>query len=63
MVKLLQSESITRYLKIKNFTLQIPEFLDEWLYKHTGTPQIFGTPVTSLTLRPELDFPMMVLVD
>lgn len=59
-VKLLQSESITAYLKVKNFTLQIPEFLDEWLYKLIKTtPEILGTPVTSLTLRPELDLPML----
>ncbi len=58
-VKLLQSESITQYLKIKDFTLQLPEFLDEWLYKHIGTPKILGTPVTNLTLRPELDLPMV----
>ena len=58
-VKLLQSESITRYLTVKDSTLHIPEFLDEWLYKHTGTPAILGTPVTSLTLRPELDLPML----
>jgi len=58
-VKLLQSESITAYLKVKDFRLHIPEFLDEWLYKLTGTPAIMGTPVTSLTLRPELDLPMV----
>lgn len=58
-VKLLQSESITAYLTIKDFTLRIPEFLDEWLYKLTGTPAIMGTPVTNLTLRPELDLPMV----
>lgn len=58
-VKLLQSEVITAYLTVKNFRLHLPEFLDEWLYKLTGTPSIMGTPVTNLTLRPELD-PMMV---
>ncbi|MFN0056374.1 MAG: OPT family oligopeptide transporter [Planctomycetales bacterium] len=59
LVKLLQSESITAFLKFKDFTLHLPEFLDEWLYKLTGTPSILGTPVTSLTLRPELDLPML----
>ena len=60
LVKLLQSESITEhFMTIKGFTLRLPEFLDEWLYKLTGTPSILGTPVTSLTLRPELDLPMM----
>jgi uncharacterized oligopeptide transporter (OPT) family protein len=58
-VKLLQSESITAYLTVKDFTLRIPEFLDEWLYDRIGTPEILGTPVTSLTLRPELDLPMV----
>lgn len=56
-IKLLQSESITTYLRIK--ILQIPEFLDEWLYARIGTPSILGTPVTNLTLRPELDLPMV----
>ena len=59
LVKLFQSETITRYLTIKNFTPRIPEFLDEWLYKTTGTPSILGTPVTNLTLRPEIDLPMV----
>lgn len=58
-VKLLQSESITAWLTVKNFTLHIPEFLDEWLYKIIETPRILGTQVTSLTLRPELDLPMV----
>ncbi len=59
LVKLLQSESITAYFTFKGFTLHIPEFLDEWLYKRFGTPEILGTPVTTLTLRPELDLPMV----
>lgn len=60
-VKLLQSESITSaLLKFKSFTLHIPEFLDEWLYVRLGwKPSILGTPVTDLTLRPELDLPMV----
>jgi uncharacterized oligopeptide transporter (OPT) family protein len=59
LVKLFQHETITSYLKIKDFTFRIPEFLDEWLYKITGTPSILGTPVTNLTLRPEIDLPMV----
>lgn len=60
LVKLLQSESITAWLKVGNFTLHIPEMLDTWLYKLIGrTPEIMGTPVTGLTLRPELDLPMV----
>jgi OPT family oligopeptide transporter len=58
-VKLLQSETITAYLTVRDVTFRIPEFLDEWLYKFTGTPSILGTPVTNLTLRPELDLPMV----
>jgi uncharacterized oligopeptide transporter (OPT) family protein len=58
-VKLLQSETITAYLKVKEVTLHIPEFLDEWIYQYTGTPKIMGTPINSLTLRPELDLPMV----
>ena len=58
-VKLLQSEAITAYLTIKHFRLHVPEFLDEWIYKFTGTPTILGTPVTNLTLRPELDLTMV----
>jgi OPT family oligopeptide transporter len=58
-VKLLQSEVITAYLTIKGFRLHVPEFLDEWIYKFTGTPTILGTPVTSLTLRPEVDLAMV----
>ena len=58
-VKLLQSESITSWLAFKGFRPHLPEFLDEWLYEQTGTPEILGTPVTSLTLRPELDLPMV----
>ena len=59
LVKLLQSETITAYLTVKDFTFRVPEFLDEWLYKITGTPSILGTPVTNLTLRPEIDLPMV----
>ncbi len=55
-VKLLQSTAIMGLLYLR----AIPEFLDEWLYKLMGrTPDIMGTPLTSLTLRPELDLPMI----
>src|SRR5262249_36275075 len=44
----------------KNVVPHIPEFLDEWFYKLAGkTPEILGTPVTNLTIRPELDLPMI----
>ena len=60
LVKLFQNETVTSYLSFKQFVFRIPEFLDEWLYKLIGkTPEIMGTPVTSLTLRPELDLPMV----
>ncbi len=59
LVKLLQSESITRYLKVGGFTVHLPEFLDDWIYHWTGTPKILETPVTNLTLRPELDLTMV----
>jgi putative OPT family oligopeptide transporter len=57
-IKLLQSETITGWMKVKDL-IHIPEFLDDWIYQRTGTPKILGTPVTSLTLRPELDLPML----
>jgi putative OPT family oligopeptide transporter len=55
-VKLCQSEPLMAYVYLK----AIPEYLDEWLYKLMGyTPTILGTPVTQLTLRPELDLSMI----
>jgi putative OPT family oligopeptide transporter len=57
LVKFGQSAAIMGWMRLK-FT--IPEFLDEWAYKLMGrTPEILGTRVTSLTLRPELDLPMI----
>jgi uncharacterized oligopeptide transporter (OPT) family protein len=57
-VKLLQSAVIMGYLHLTS--INIPEFLDDWVYRKLGwVPQILGTPVTSLTLRPELDLPMV----
>jgi putative OPT family oligopeptide transporter len=56
LVKFGQSAAIMGWLHLR----AIPEFLDEWIYKLMGrTPDILGTPVTSLTLRPELDLPMV----
>jgi OPT family oligopeptide transporter len=56
LVKFLQSGAIMTWMHLK----AIPEYYDEWFYKLIGrTPEILGTPVTSLTLRPELDLPMM----
>jgi putative OPT family oligopeptide transporter len=56
-IKLLQNESLLAYLRIKS--LHVPEFLDEWLYEPSQAPKILGTPITSLTLRPELELPMV----
>lgn len=56
-VKFLQSEAIAKAI---GWVWHLPEFLDEWLYKLMGwVPSILGTPVTQLTLRPELDLPML----
>jgi putative OPT family oligopeptide transporter len=55
-VKFGQSEKLMERLHLS----PISEFLDEWLYRRLGgVPTILGTPVTSLTLRPELDLPMI----
>jgi putative OPT family oligopeptide transporter len=55
-VKFLQSEAIMGWLKLK----AIPEFLDDWFYQLIGAdPKILGTSLKSLTLRPELDLPMV----
>src|SRR5262245_13160189 len=55
-VKLAQSEAIMGLVKLK----AIPEFLDEWFYRLIGQDlYIMGTSLKSLTLRPELDLPML----
>jgi len=55
-VKLLQSDAIMGLAKLK----AIPEFYDDWFYKLLGwQPTILGTRLQSLTLRPELDLPMV----
>jgi putative OPT family oligopeptide transporter len=57
-VKFLQSQTIMTWIGLK--ALALPEFLDEGVYRLMGrTPAILGTPVTSLTLRPEIDLPMI----
>ncbi|MBM4069884.1 MAG: OPT family oligopeptide transporter [Planctomycetes bacterium] len=56
-VKFLQSEAIA---KAGGWVWHLPEYLDDWLYRLWGwVPEIRGTPVTQLTLRPELDLPML----
>src|SRR4029077_2401608 len=57
-VKFGQSEAIMGLIKLKALT--IPEFLDTWLYRLLGHElYIRGTSLKSLTLRPELDLPMV----
>jgi OPT family oligopeptide transporter len=59
-VKFFQSEAILTYLKAPFLT--IPEFLDTWLGnpKYVAwEPKILGTSFKSLTLRPEIDLPMV----
>lgn len=55
-VKFCQSEAIA---EAGRWRIYLAEFLDEWVYDRWGTPTILGTPVTQLTLRPELDLPML----
>jgi len=55
-VKLAQSATIMGLAKLP----AIPEFLDEWLYSITKwEPTIGGVSWKTLTLRPELDLPMI----
>jgi uncharacterized oligopeptide transporter (OPT) family protein len=57
-VKLAQSEALMGLARIKALT--VPEFLDDWFYRLIGHDwQILGTSLKSLTLRPELDLPMI----
>lgn len=60
-VKFFQSGEIFAWIgkKLGVTLFHLPEFLDEWLYKVIGTPKIMGTEITKLTLRPELDLPML----
>jgi uncharacterized oligopeptide transporter (OPT) family protein len=63
-VKLLQSERIIAWIlsgfrSAEGSSPHLPEFLDDWLYRWVGTPALGGVPVTQLTLRPELDLPMI----
>jgi putative OPT family oligopeptide transporter len=55
-VKLAQSEAVMAWMKLK----AIPEFYDDLLYRWLRfEPSILGTPLKSLTLRPELDLAMI----
>jgi len=62
LVKLGQCEVLMAYARKWTFEWlePIPEYLDQKIYELMGsTPEILGTPVTQLTLRPELDLPMI----
>jgi uncharacterized oligopeptide transporter (OPT) family protein len=68
LVKFFQAEAVLEWLnhRVQGFAgwvdlkrLTIPEFLDEWLYKNISPPTLLGTPFQSLTLRPEIDLPMI----
>src|SRR5262245_39108885 len=64
-VKFLQSEPIMVCLQEtigigKGKAWHLPEYVDTWLYSLLGIePKILGTSFASLTLRPELDIPMI----
>ncbi len=64
-VTLFQSDKIMKaiWAPISQFTgwfLYIPKFLDEGLYWLIGgAPKILGTPITTLTIRPEFELPMI----
>lgn len=64
LIKLLQSEPIigllSRIRAIPTWLHAIPEFLDDWFYRLIAwEPHILGVSVKNLTLRPELDLPMV----
>ncbi len=61
-LKLGQSHSLME--KIRLGFLTVPEFLDEWYYRlaerfEWWMPNIAGTPLKELTIRPELDIAMI----
>ncbi|MBI2892540.1 MAG: OPT/YSL family transporter [Deltaproteobacteria bacterium] len=55
--KVMQSEPIMHKLKLG--FLQIPEYLDAWIYKLGLNPRLAGTDLRELTVRPDTDFVMM----
>jgi putative OPT family oligopeptide transporter len=54
-IELLQAKAIMAWAGLK----ALPKYFDEWLYAYVGTPTILNTPVTNLTLRPELDIALV----
>ncbi len=56
LITLLKSEAITHKLHVG--FLQIPEYLDGFIYKFT-TPKIMGTSLKELTVRPDTDIVMI----
>jgi len=63
--RLAQAEKIATLLqKYELPYVRLPEFIDEWYYRLAARfdwwmPNILGTPWKELTLRPELDIPMI----
>jgi OPT family oligopeptide transporter len=55
--KTMQSEPIMH--KIRLGFLQIPEYLDEWVYRIGWHPKIAGTQLRELTVRPDSDLVMV----
>lgn len=67
-LKFLQSHGIQHAIQVKLLGLKeviwsFPEMLDGWIYNLAAimgfTPHIFGTDLRQLTIRPELDIPML----
>lgn len=67
-IKFFQSDILQRlafkFFEVKDFVWQIPEFLDEPIYHlaeklERAKWSIMNSPLTTLTIRPELDLPMI----
>lgn len=68
-LKFLQSHNLMKAVQVKIMGLKdvvwsFPEMLDTWLYsilaaRQLGVPNIFGVDLRQLTIRPELDIPMI----
>ena len=64
-LKIGQSHALMAWLeKYELPSFRVPELLDEWYYRmaekfHWWVPNIMGTPLKELTIRPELDIAMV----
>jgi uncharacterized oligopeptide transporter (OPT) family protein len=64
-LKFLQWDFLHKWLEARWFGfIAVPEMLDEWYYRlaakyHLWVPNILGTPLRELTIRPELDIAMI----